>query len=230
MHRLSLAALVCVLLFRSAVASAQESERGPGSAAGGSADYLFPGRGNLSASLATGVPFLGIGELAYGIGDGFALGAMAAATPDIGSVQGTTAFGLRPRGVVYRRGPWRSEVVVPVLYYPSIDGFGATRDPWVLARPEVALERLLASGARVNLGLGIIAAACTESLVTFGERHSATVMGGVWESVRLGAAVPLSGRASLFGEASLVLRGALPARDWIGVAPAVAVLGVSWRL
>jgi hypothetical protein len=231
MNRFSqLAAVVSLLLSNVAVAEAQDADRGPSPDSNRRADYLLPKGGEFSASFATGIPFLGIGELAYGVGDGFAVGAIAAATPDVGSVQGAAAVGVRPRGVVFRVGSWRSVLVAPVLYYPSIQGFGRRRDPWVLTRPELTLERRLDSGVRVNLGLGVIAAACTESLMTLGNEHSSSVMGGVWNTVRIGAGVPISERTSLFGEASLVMRGVLPARDWIGVAPAIAIVGVAASL
>ncbi len=190
-------------------------------------DYLFPRGGELSASLGTGIPFLAVGELTYGVGDGFALGGLAAATPDVGNVQGTTTVGVRPRGVLVRAGMWRSVVVAPVLYYPSVAGFGGQRDPWVLTRPEITLERALDSGAQVNVALGFIAAACTESLMTLGKERSPTVMGGVWNTVRVGGAIPISHRTSVFGEASLVLRGVLPAPDWMGAAPAIAIVGLT---
>jgi hypothetical protein len=118
----------------------------------------------------------------------------------------------------------------PLLYYPSISGFGGERDSWVLVRPEITLERRLGSSSWVNVGLGAIAAACTESLITLGKEHSATVMGGLWESARVGGATELSASTSLFGEASLVMDGGLPARRWIGILPVVAVVGVQASL
>jgi hypothetical protein len=190
-------------------------------------DYLFPSKGGFAATLGTGLPFLGLGELAYGVSDGFAVGALAAATPDMSSSPGTSAFGVRPRGVVWREGSWRSVLVAPILYYPSIDGFGGGRDPWVLTRPELTIERRFGTGAWANVALGVIAAACTESLLSLGEEHSRTVMGGVWSSARVGGGVRILGRASLFGEASLVMQGVVPARNWIGSIPAVVVLGVA---
>jgi hypothetical protein len=225
----AVAALVATLLSGSTRANAQEQP--PSSAEPGPhGDYLFPAAGRLSVSLGSGVPFLGVGELAYGFGSRFSAGALVAATPDVGSVRGTTAAGARLRGIVWRSGSWRSVVLAPLLYYPNIAGLGGERDPWVLARPEITLERGFGSGSWVNVGLGAIAAACTESLVTLGREHSPSVMGGVWESARIGGATPLSGSASLFGEASLVLDGVMPARRWIGLVPVVTVVGVEASL
>jgi hypothetical protein len=193
-----------------------------------STDYLFPRGGGFTATGATGVPFLAIGELTYGVGNGFALGAVAAATPNFGGIYGTMAFGLRPRGILFTSGDWRSYVTVPVFYYPDVDGFGGNREPWMLVRPTVSLERRLPGGARVSGGFGAIAAACTESLFTFGRER--TMEGGVWETATVGGSVPLSARTQFFGEGSLILRGVMPATDWIGGAPVVAVAGITTSL
>jgi hypothetical protein len=191
-------------------------------------DYLFPHAGGASASLATGVPLLWIGELSYGFTDRFSVGAVGAATPNVAGIHGTAAIGVRPRGVLFTAGPWRGALLVPVLYYPKVDGFGGDREPWMLARPSLILERRFASGARVTGGVGVIAAACTDSILTLGKEQ--TMMGGVWETLSAGGAIPISARTELFGELSLVTRGVVPATDWIGVSPVIGFAGVSTRL
>jgi hypothetical protein len=193
-------------------------------------DYLFPEAGHFSASLGSGFPFLGVGEVAYGFARGFSAGALAAATPDMATLPGTTAFGTRLRGVLWRREGWRAALVAPVLYYPSVPGFGGGRDPWVLTRPEVVLERRFDSGMTANVGLGVIAAACTESLLTLGREHSADAMTGVWETARIGGSLPTSRTTSLFGEASLVMDGLRPAARWIGIVPVVTIVGIAANL
>ena len=190
-------------------------------------DYLFPRGGDFSASAASGYPFLGIGELAYGVTDRFAIGAFGAATPDVGGVKGTLAMGLRPRGVLFDTGAWRSTLMVPVLYYPDVKGFG-DREPWMLVRPTLALERELPSGARVNVTLGLLGAACMDSILSLGKEH--VMMGGVWETAGLGGALPISSRTSVFAEASLIMNGVVPARDWIGGLPVVGFAGVTTTL
>jgi hypothetical protein len=191
-------------------------------------DYLFPRGGGFTATGATGIPFLAIGELAYGVGNGFAVGAVAGATPNVGGIHGTMAFGLRPRGLLFTSGEWRSYVTVPIFYYPEVDGFGGNMDPWMLVRPTLSLERQLPGGARLSVGLGAIAAACTESIVTLGKRH--TMEGGIWDTATVGGSVPLSGRTQGFVEASLVMSGLVPAQDWIGGAPVAAIAGVTTSL
>jgi len=193
-----------------------------------SADYLFPRAGGFTATGATGLPFFGIGELTYGVSDRFAVGAVAAATPNIGRIHGTMALGVRPRAVLFASGDWRSYVAVPVFYYPEVDGFGGNLEPWILVRPSVSLERRLPGGARASVGLGAIAAACTESILTLGKER--TMMGGVWDTAILGGSVPLSGRTQLFGEGSLIMSGLVPARGWIGGAPVTALAGITTSL
>ncbi len=213
------------LFFRPTVLLASDGER----SASPRGDYLLPEPGRLSASVGSGVPFLGAGELAYGFGSDFAVGVLVAATPDMSNLRGTAAVGVRPRGVVFRKGAWRSMIIAAVLYYPGIPGFGSS-DSWVLARTEITLERQLDSGASLAVGLGVIGAACTESLVTLGRERDADVMGGVWDTVRVGGSLPVGGRAIAFGEASLVLDGVVPAHRWIGITPVIAVAGVAWSL
>jgi hypothetical protein len=192
-----------------------------------SSDPMFPRAGGFGAAAASGIPFLALGELSYGFTDRFALGAIAAATPDMGSIPGTMAFGLRPRGVVFASGPWRSVVAVPVLFYPKVDGFGH-REPWMLARPTWSLEYALPSGAFVYVAAGVVGVACVDGIVTLGKEH--TMVGGVWETGAIGASIPLSRRTNLFGEASLITRGVEPAPDWVGGLPVVTMIGVATRL
>jgi hypothetical protein len=225
------AAAAFVFLFSglasAATTSAPDAPLAQAPRVGASGDYLFPRAGSFTATGASGIPFLAIGEVTYGVGDGFAVGAVAAATPNIGRIHGTMGFGLRPRGVLFASGEWRSYVTVPIFYYPEVEGFG-DMEPWMLVRPTVSLERRLPGGARVNAGFGAIAAACTESLVTLGREP--TMEGGVWETATIGGTVPLSARTQFFGEGSLIMRGVTPARDWIGGAPVVAIAGITTAL
>lgn len=192
-----------------------------------STDPLFPRAGGFDAAAASGIPFLALGELSYGFTDRFALGAIAAATPNVGSIEGTMAYGLRPRGVVFASGPWRSVVTVPVLFYPQVSGFG-DREPWMLARPTLSLERALPGGASVDVTLGVLGVACLEGIETLGKEH--TMEGGLWETGGIGGSIPLSRATTLFGEASVITRGVEPASDWVGGFPVVAMAGVTTRL
>jgi hypothetical protein len=211
---LVLATLVTTLPARAADARLDEGREEPD-------DYLMPGAGRVSGSVATGVPFLALGEIAYGVSDGLAVGVIGGVTPRV------DGFGLRPRGVLFRSGRERVELVVPVLYYPKTgDG-----EAWMLARPTASFEHALASGARISFGLGFVGATCVESLVTLGREHDRKVMGGLWNTAAIGAAMPISRGASLFGEATAILAGLRPAgSNWIGGPPVVVAVGVEMKL
>jgi hypothetical protein len=98
----------------------------------------------------------------------------------------------------------------------------------MLVRPTVALERELPSGARASVALGVIGAAGLDSLLSLGKER--VMMGGVWETAGVGGALPVSSRTSVFAEASLIMNGVAPARDWIGGFPAVGFAGVATML
>ena len=187
-------------------------------------DPLFPARGEFAASFASGLPLLGIGEVAYGFGDRFSVGVVGAATPDIGDMRGTIAIGLRPRGILLASGAWRATLVVPILFYPQVKGFG-DREPWFLIRPTLTVDYEFDSGLRLNGGMGLIAAACAESILSLG--RESTMEGGLWNTFNIGASLPLAAQTSLFVEASLVMHGVVLARDWIGVVPVIALAGIT---
>jgi hypothetical protein len=189
-------------------------------------DPLFAQRHEVTATVASGVPFLGIAELAFAVSDRFSIGLFSGATPDLATVQGTLAVGLRPRGVLLEKGPWRATVVAPILFYPQVRGFG-DREPWFLVRPTAGVERELGAGARIGFGAGIIAAACADSILTLGKEP---MMGGVWETIGISGSLPIAAHTSLFADVSVVTKGTTLAKDWIGITPIIAYAGISTRL
>src|SRR5262249_45749953 len=70
------------------------TEARSGGAAATEDDPLFPGGGHLSVSAATGIPYVGIAEVAVGFHDRIALGLMAGATPYVAGA------GLRFRAAI----------------------------------------------------------------------------------------------------------------------------------
>ena len=214
------------VLFASSSALAADPADGPVPAPSpaGHVDPLFPHAGHFSGTVASGVPFVGVGEAAYGVTDRFAVGAMVGATPNMGPIEGTLGVGLRPRGVVFTSGAWRSSVVAPVLYYPKVTGFGGSMEPWMLVQPTLTLERSLGADTSLHAGAGLIAAACMESITTLGKDHD--MAGGVWNTATFGGSTRLTDHTSVFAEAGLVLKGVVPAPDWIG-GPAIAFVGVT---
>ena len=112
---------------------------------------LFPGRGRVETSVATGVPFLAMAEVAIGVTNRFTVGAIGGATPNV------PGFGVRPRVSVLEIGAWRAVLAAPVLYYPFTDARGGA--PWFLTRPSLVAEHAFENGVRVGGGVGVVAAA-----------------------------------------------------------------------
>ena len=220
---LSALAFVFVLFAGRVALAATPDVRAESPRSDASADPLFPSSGHFSAAFASGVPFVGAGEVAYGFGDRFAMGAMVGLTPNMGSIQGTAGVGLRPRVVVFRSGAWQSTIVAPVLYYPRVQGFGGELDPWMLVQPTLTLERSFGSDANLHFGVGALGATCIDTLLTLFKEHD--MMTGVWNTATVGGAIRVSPRTKLFAEGGVVLRGVKPANDWMG-GPAIAFAGV----
>ena len=188
-------------------------------------DHLFPGHGRISTSLATGVPFLAMGELSVGMSDRFALGAIGGATPNV------PGFGIRPRAVVVEVGSWRGVVAAPVLYYPFTSNRSGSA--WFLTRPSVVVEHQFANGVRVGGGAGIVAAASLDRIV--GRERPAGYTGGmdsaVWNTFNATVAVPIGASTSLFADAALIMKGVRVAGDdWVGGPPFIVSLGVATNL
>lgn len=184
----------------------------------------IPGGGRVSTSVATGVPFLAMGELAVGVGERFAIGALGGATPNV------PGFGVRPRAALIDTGALRLVISVPSLYYPFTND--ASGSPWVLTRPSAVLEGRFASGLRIGGGLGVVAAASTDRLrgVRRGG-YGGAFDAGVWNTVHLTVSGPVSSRAALFAEGALVLSGLrLAGDDWVGGPPVIASVGVTTDL
>ena len=202
-------------------------------------DHLFPSKGGAMVTVSTGIPYLGIGELAYGFSDRFSVGLLAGATP---SVEG---YGVRVRGILYQRSErFRLYFRAPMFYYPQTHDLGG--EPWVLAWPVISAEWKMNSGTRVSLGGGAVVASCFHSLLRHlglqkkagtGDMESTSAgdddhegfMGGVWNTVHAGVAFPVSHRIMIQTEVSLVMNGIKVAgRDWVGGPPVIAVIGLSY--
>jgi hypothetical protein len=186
-------------------------------------DPTFPGGGHLSTSLATGVPFPALGEVALGIGDRFAIGVIGGATPKV------PGFGIRPRLALFDTGRVRGIVAAPSLYYPFTNDSGG--NPWVLTRPSFVVEHQWSSGVRLGGGMGFVAAASTtyfsddKKVAGYGEQGFDS---GVWNTVNVTFSAPVSPTASVFAEGALVMRGIRLAGDeWVGGVPFTVALGVA---
>jgi hypothetical protein len=198
----------------------------------GTHDPSFPD--GFAASAATGIPFVGIAELSYGVSDAFALGGMLGVTPV------TIGVGLRPRAQVSLSGSHRLSFVAPALYYPMHPN--PRISPWVLARPVVLWERR-AAGLGFGLGTGVVVTASTDGILTTTDEESARDSNyargtelepapfGFWETVVATTSLPLGSASSAFAEAGVVFDGFRIADDeWVGGPPVIVVLGVSRQL
>ena len=208
-------------------------------------DPLFAPAGGILVTTATGMPYVAIGEVAYGFSDRVSVGVVAGLTPII------PGYGIRARVVLSESENWRLYARLPILYYPKTVDLGG--DPWLLAWPVVASESRLPSGIRISLQGGIVGAACAESLLGL-EEQPATPGGGeselqehashagsgsmemgfegnLWNTLGAGVSIPLSSSMTLTTEAHIVLHGLTPAKhDWIGGPPAIIIIGVTKAL
>jgi hypothetical protein len=187
-------------------------------------DVLFPQPGSVSATVATGIPYVAIGEVSYGVTERFAVGVMGGVTPI------TYGIGLRARGIVAEGTAGRLAVVVPVLYYPATGSLG--HEPWVLTLPQLLAERSFDNGALLHIGVGAAAAMCTEAIagVLTGRHHEdgeEGFMGGFWNTATVGGALPLGFQTTAFLDATLIMKGfRMAGSDWIGGPPVVITLGL----
>ena len=120
-------------------------------------DHLFPQKGKSLFTFATGVPYIAIGEYAYGFTDRFSVGVLVGVTPSI------PGYGLRLNTILYKNGNSRVYARVPLLYYPQTKGLGG--EPWLLTWPVVNYEKTFESGLRFSVGGGIVAAACVNDML-----------------------------------------------------------------
>ena len=226
-----------VALLTITLANAQAQPR-----AGNFNDHLFATKGKSMITIATGIPYIGIAEYAYGFSDRFSLGIIFGRTPKV------PGYGIRVRYILHKRESFRIFLRAPLFYYPQTKGLGG--EPWLLTWPAVSAEWKLKSGIRLSLGGGFVAAACANdlmSLATGGEDmhshddpgHSEAAshmqeggfMGGFWNTFHAGIAVPVGKRLTLHTEASIVRNGLKKARkDWVGVIPVIVVLGFSYSI
>ena len=182
-------------------------------------DPLF-GQGG-SVTLATGVPFLAIGEAAWGFGDRFTMGALAGVTPNVLGV------GLRPRVLVLDGTSDRLQLVAPGLYYPETSD-GA---PWVLTRPMVEWSHALGRGVRAGFGAGFVAATAVGADAA--SRPYAGAIGDArgitwWNAVSGHVVAPIGSGAAIFAEAAAILHGVrFAGDDWVGGPPFTISFGAS---
>jgi hypothetical protein len=194
-----------------------------------SSEYLFAPQGGSMMSASTGIPYVGITEYAYGISDKTTVGLMFGVTPKL------EGYGARIRTIIAEPSEnTRIYFRAPIIYYPGRANMGG--EPWVLAWPVVNIERELESGTRIWGGVGAMGTCCVHSLLqTFGFKQEAEMMGegfdgGLWNTVQVGVAKPISQKLVAQAEFGLVMSGIHLAPDsWGGGPPVLIILGVAYN-
>ncbi len=187
-------------------------------------DHVLNAKGRGRITLATGIPYVAIGEYAYGVSDRVTVGVLAGVLGKL-TVKG---YGIRARAVVHEpHDGFRIYFCTPVLFYPSTKGL-LGGDPWWLARPNINFEWITERGFRYKVGGGLIAAASHHSL--FGNPSEAKFVPDIWNSVHGGISFPIGTDVTFQVEASLIMNGFRVADDWVGGLPVLLVMGTSWSL
>jgi hypothetical protein len=196
-------------------------------------DHLFPSALRVSATAATGSPYVAIGEVALGFGPHAALGFVAGVTPRV------AGLGLHPRFAFAITGDVRAIARVPVLYYPETND----AESWLLTRPSLVVETPIAADFRLYAGGGALWAECVDQL--FGGEGRAHAhghlepvpseempMGILFWTANAGAALALAPSLDAFVDLASVMEGlALAGPHWtdFGGPPLIAVLGATAR-
>jgi len=231
---LLVASLVVATVAHDARAADDAPPPSPPTAAPGVHGDLFPGAGRPTVAGATGLPFLGIAEVGFGVTNGFTVGAVGGITPSV------VTAGLRPRFRVPTSERTALVLVVPMLYYPKASAPGPGNigeTSWVLARPELFFDVSTSERWEVGVGMGFVAAGSTYALGQFFEGRKFAMppyngstdsdhgfAGGVWNTACTRASYALDGQTHLFAEGSLVMKGIALAND-VGGPPIVVTLG-----
>ena len=191
-------------------------------------DHLFPAKGAPQLMIGTGVPYLGIAEVAYGFSDRFSAGAIIGRTPN------ATGYGVRLRAILYQPNlNFRIYFRSPIFYYAKTKQFGD--EPWILTWPVISTEWKLNSKGRFSVGAGFVEAHCIETLFKRKNQlgddetpHEMGFQGGFWNTVHMGFAWPINKSILVHTETSLVMKGLqIAGDDYVGGPPFIMVLGIT---
>lgn len=202
----------------------------PRAQAAAKSDSWLPGSNEVSATVATGIPFLITGELSLGVTDHAAIGVLGGATPTV------SGFGARPRGAVPFGDRVRLLLSTPVIYYPRHSDGPA----WWLMRPSAALEWRPSDSWRVGAGGGAVGIA-THDILFGGDAGDTTSSAygrqfhnrrtDLWWTLNALASLAVSEKSQIFADFTCVFRDYAPVkRDWIGKVPLFFFVGVSTQL
>ena len=189
-------------------------------------EYTTALPGRYVVTTATGIPYVGATELAFGVTERITVGLMAAYAPP------AAALGARVHAVLSAADDARLFFRMPVIYYPPHRDLFCGK-PWVLAWPTLHAEWKLDSDVRLWAGVGILGASCVHALMGHhgGEEEDEVQMDGIWNTVSIGVTVPLSRSVSFNAELSPVLKGLrFAGNDWVAKVPLIVVVGISTTL
>ena len=186
--------------------------------------------GKTIATFATGIPYIGITEVAYGFTNRFSAGAIAGVLGNL-----APGYGLRFRYILAQPSQdLRIYFKAPVIYYPKARSFGCPDcDPWFLIWPTVNAEWRLANGTRLWCGVGVVAAACATTVLGGDEEEEEMAEGlneGVWNTLQIGFSRPITRRVSFQLEVAAVFKGLKLAssHNWLGGPPVILTTGFSY--
>lgn len=198
-------------------------------------DYLLPPRGKSMVEMYSGIPYVAIGQYAYGFSDKVSVGIVYGYTPFV------KGYGLRVKAIVAQPSEsFRLYAKSPFLYYPKTkNGEG---DPWVLAWPTLNAEWKFKNGGRCWAGAGVIGAGCYDYIFRReaemkehqdGDKPSGgeeELMAGIWNTFQFGYSKPISNKFSFVVEVAPVMEGfkLKSKQGFLDTAPLIGTVGLTY--
>lgn len=197
-------------------------------------DYLMPRKGQSMLEAYSGIPYVAIGQYAYGFSNRVSVGVVYGYTPFV------KGYGIRVKAVIAQPSEsFRLYVKSPFLYYPETkEGDG---EPWVLTWPSINAEWKLKNGARFWAGAGVIGAGCynyifrrefemTEHPPEHHEGEEPELMAGIWNTFQFGYSKPISNKLSFVAEIAPVMEGfkLKSKQGFLDTAPVIVTVGLSY--
>jgi hypothetical protein len=186
----------------------------------------------------SGLPYVAIGQYAYGFSNRVSVGVIYGYTPF------EKGYGLRVKAVIAQSPEsFRLNFKSPLIYYPGMkkeDG-----EPWALAWPTVNGEWKLKNGSRIWTGVGLVGAACVDYLLGTEEDEPDGPESGPWDppmpsgeemkmyslfnTFQFGYSKPLSNHWSFVAEVAPVMEGfkLKSPNGFLDTAPVVLTIGIS---
>ena len=198
-------------------------------------DYLMPKKGTSMLEAYSGIPYVAIGQYAYGFSNRVSVGLVYGYTPFV------KGYGIRVKAVIAQPSEtFRLYAKSPFLYYPKTkEGDG---EPWILTWPSLNGEWKLKNGTRLWAGAGVIGAGCynyifrrkaemKEHVDAGHDPHEETeLMAGIWNTFQFGFSKPISRKMSFVAEIAPVMEGfkLKSKQGFLDTAPVIITVGLSY--